>query len=226
MSCELWALGFGLLCPCRAGSSHGVALAPDWRFPLRHSQNQTAPLPPPQRRGAWSHFRRDSRGRCRGSDSAVILLCPVRHQGEEGLESGAVDWAGVELDSGGKQCCLIKALKASSLSLSFASLAFSRLSCSVSFSIRSLSLLTSKISFSSCLVRSSISRTGRQLSIDKKERQRGSDAGDSPLLGDGDGVAEDGEVVIGGEEGDQGENHSTERLGDPEAIQARPWTYG
>jgi hypothetical protein len=60
------------------------------------------------------------------------------------------------------------------------------------------------------------------LSVDKKERQRGSDAGDSPLLGDWDGVAEEGEVVIGGEEGDQGQNHSTERLGDPEAIQARP----
>jgi hypothetical protein len=61
---------------------------------------------------------------------------------------------------------------------------------------------------------------------DKNERQRGSDAGDSPLLGELEGAAVEGDVVIGGEEGNQGQNHSTERLGDPEAIQARPWTYG
>jgi hypothetical protein len=47
------------------------------------------------------------------------------------------------LDSSGKQCCSIKALKALCL-------AFSRRSCSVSFSIRSLSLFTRKISLSSC----------------------------------------------------------------------------
>jgi len=47
------------------------------------------------------------------------------------------------LHSGGKQCCLIKALKAFSL-------AFSRLSCSISFSICSLSLLTRKISHLYC----------------------------------------------------------------------------
>ena len=144
------------------------------------------------------------------------------------MESGPVDWAGVELDSGGKQCCLIKALKASSLALSFASLAFSRLSCSVSFSIRSLSLLTSKISFSICLVlssirlvRASISCTGRQLSVDKNERQRGSDAGDTPLLGDWDGVAEEGEVVIGGEEGDQGDHGAGGGLQQALAIESQ-----
>jgi hypothetical protein len=64
------------------------------------------------------------------------------------------------------------------------------------------------------------------LSIDKKERHRGSDAGDSPLLGELEGAAGEGDVVIGGEEGNQGKNHPSERLGDPEAIQARPWTYG
>jgi len=47
------------------------------------------------------------------------------HQGEEGPQSVSVDFGGLDLDSGGKQCCLIKALKASSLALSFASLAFS-----------------------------------------------------------------------------------------------------
>jgi hypothetical protein len=46
--------------------------------------------------------------------------------------------------------------------------------------------------------------------IDKNERQRGSDAGDAPLLGDGDGVAEEVEVVIGGEEGNQGQNRAAQ----------------
>jgi hypothetical protein len=57
----------------------------------------------------------------------------VRDQGQEELEPGSVGGSGVELDASGKQCCLIKALKALSL-------AFSRLSCSVSFSICSISL--------------------------------------------------------------------------------------
>ena len=148
------------------------------------------------------------------------------------MESCAVDWAGVELDSGGKQRSLIKALKAFSLALICLSRSVSFSIRKISFSIRSLSLLTRKISFSIrlvlsslCLVRASISRTGRQLSIDKKERHRGSDAGDSPLLGELECAAGEGDVVIGGEEGNQGKNHPTERLGDPEAIQARPWTY-
>jgi hypothetical protein len=74
----------------------------------------------------------------------------LTHQGEEGLQSGSVDFCGLELDSGGKQCCLIKALKASSLALSFASLAFSRLSCSVSFSICFVLSSICSICFSIC----------------------------------------------------------------------------
>jgi hypothetical protein len=38
------AASFGLLCPCRAQSSHGVALAPGWRSPLRSSHDQQPPL--------------------------------------------------------------------------------------------------------------------------------------------------------------------------------------
>ena len=79
----------------------------------------------------------------------------VGDQRQEELEPGSVGGSGVELDSSGKQCCSIKALKALCL-------AFSRLSCSVSFSIclvslaiRSLSLLTRKISLSSCFILSS-----------------------------------------------------------------------
>jgi hypothetical protein len=91
---------------------------------------------------------------------------------------------------------LIKALKALSL-------AFSRLSCSVSFTICSVSFTISAISFSIRFVRSSISRTGRQLSVDKNCRHRGSDEGDPPLLGDIEAEGADAEVVIGSEQGDQ-----------------------
>ncbi|MFM9101397.1 MAG: hypothetical protein ACKOPS_08710, partial [Cyanobium sp.] len=69
----------------------------------------------------------------------------LAQQAQEGLQSGTVGIGGIELDSGGKQRCLIKALKAFSL-------AFSRSSCSISFSICSLSFLTCKISFSICFV--------------------------------------------------------------------------
>jgi hypothetical protein len=96
-----------------------------------------------------------------------IVQQPLGHQGEEGPQSISVGWGGVELYSGGKQCCLIKALKALSLAFSSFSLAFSRLSCSVSLlicsvsfsicfvlaSICSLSLLTRKISLSISFIR-------------------------------------------------------------------------
>ncbi len=60
----------------------------------------------------------------------------VRDQYQEEPEPGSVGGCGVELESSTKQCCLIKAVKAFSL-------AFSRLSCSIS------------ISLSSCLIRCS-----------------------------------------------------------------------
>ena len=47
---------------------------------------------------------------------------------QEGLQSGAIDVCGIELDSGGKHSCLTDAFKVFSL-------AFSCLSCSISFSI-------------------------------------------------------------------------------------------
>jgi hypothetical protein len=131
---------------------------------------------------------------------------------------------------------LIKALKALSLAFSCFSLAFSRLSCSVSLlissaslSISSLSLLTRKMSLSICFVRcllcsisSSIPRTGRQLSIDKSCRHRGSDEGDAPWLGDGEAEVAEADVVIGGEQGDQAENHAAAGLQATELIEAGP----
>ena len=72
----------------------------------------------------------------------------LRQQGQEELESGSIGGIGVELDSSGKQCCLIKALKALCL-------AFSRLSCSVSFLICSISLSSCFIRSSCCILRCS-----------------------------------------------------------------------
>jgi hypothetical protein len=155
-----------------------------------------------------------------------ILQQPLAHQGNEGPQSGSIGWGGVELHSGGKQCCLIKALKALSLAFSCLSLAFSRLSCSVSLLI---SFIRCTASLSSCLERclicsisSSIPRTGRQLRVDKNCRHRGNDEKDSPLLLETDAAAEGGDVVIGGKQSDQAEDHSPAGLDGTEVIQAEP----
>jgi hypothetical protein len=114
---------------------------------------------------------------------------------------------------------LIKALKALSLAFSCLSLAFSRLSCSVSFLICSISI--------------SIPRTGRQLRVapkwravfnesDNHCRHRGSDEGDAPLLLEADVVTGDGDVVIGGIQGDQAEDQTAASLDGTEVIQAGP----
>jgi hypothetical protein len=137
------------------------------------------------------------------------------HQGKEGPQSGSVGWGGVELDSGGKQCCLIKALKALSL-------AFSRLSSSISFSI---SLVRCSVRCERCLICSisiSIPRTGRQLRVDKNDRHRGSDEGDAPLLLDADGAAGEVDVVIGGKQGDQTKDQAAAGLDGTEVIEAGP----
>jgi hypothetical protein len=91
-------------------------------------------------------------------------------------------------------------------------LAFSNLSCAISISI--------------CLVRCSISRTGRQLSIDKNERHGGSDAGDSPLLRERHASAGEGDVVIGGEQGDQSDEQARDGLQPAKPIEAWPGTRG
>ena len=157
-----------------------------------------------------------------------FAFCPTAvekllgHQGEEDSQSLPVGRGGMELHSSGKQCCLIKALKALCLAFSRLSCSVSLSICSISFSIRSLSLLTRKISLSVCLDRSSISRTGRQLSVDKNCRHRGNDAGDAPWLGDGEAMAGEGVVVIGGEKGDQAEQQAADGLDGTRWVEARP----
>jgi hypothetical protein len=60
------------------------------------------------------------------------------------------------------------------------------------------------------------------LSIDNNCRQRGSDENDSPLLLELEGAPECGDVVIGGEEGNQADGDAAEHLGHTQAIEAEP----
>ena len=92
-------------------------------------------------------------------------------------------------------------------------MAFSSLSCAISLS-------SSLVRCSICFVRCSISRTGRQLSIDKNERHGGSDAGDSPLLWNWEASAGDCDVVIGGEQRDEANDEVRDGLKPAEPIQA------
>ncbi len=142
-------------------------------------------------------------------DSRTVLESIRRNlaagQGEEGPQSGSVAGGGVELDSGGKHSRCMEAFKALDL-------AFSAFSCA--------------ISSSSSLVRCSISRTGRQFSIDNNCRHRGSDEKDSPLLLEREVAAGDVDVVIGGEQGDQAEEQAADGLTETEPIEAGPGTLG
>jgi hypothetical protein len=53
----------------------------------------------------------------------------------------------------------------------------------------------------------------------KKNRHRGNDEGDAPLLRDGEGASADGDVVIGGEQGDQAEGKAADCLGETEPVE-------
>lgn len=96
-----------------------------------------------------------------GEVSSIRLVSPGPRsdQGEEGLESSSVAVAGIEQDSGGKQNCSLQVLQAFSRALCCPNLAFSSLSCSVSFLIckilfliRSLSFHVRKIYLSICSI--------------------------------------------------------------------------
>ena len=102
---------------------------------------------------------------------------------------------------------------ASILALSSASRAFSFLSCSVSLLNCSVSLLSCSISFS-------ISGSRRQLSVCNHKRHRGNDEPDAPLLGDLEGdICREGDVVIGGKQGDEGDHDAAQGLEASRAIQ-------
>ena len=59
------------------------------------------------------------------------------------------------------------------------------------------------------------------MSVDNNDRHRGSDEGDAPLLGDGDVVPGEGDVVIGGEQSDQADGKAADRLSGTKAIQPK-----
>ena len=54
---------------------------------------------------------------------------------------------------------------------------------------------------------------------DKNERHRGSDEPDAPLLREREGAGGEGDVVIGGEQSDQGDHNSADGLDPALAIQ-------
>jgi hypothetical protein len=60
------------------------------------------------------------------------------------------------------------------------------------------------------------------LSVDKNCRQRGNDERDPPLLLEVEGAAGEGDVVIGGEQGNQAEGDAAEHLEHTQAIKAQP----
>jgi hypothetical protein len=60
------------------------------------------------------------------------------------------------------------------------------------------------------------------IGYDNNCRQRGSDENDSPLLLERDGAAEDADMVIGGEQGNQAEGDAAEHMEHAEAIEAQP----
>jgi hypothetical protein len=61
------------------------------------------------------------------------------------------------------------------------------------------------------------------LSIDKNCRQRGNDERDSPLLLELERATGEGDVVIGGEQGDQAEHETAQGLNEAQAVEAWPW---
>jgi hypothetical protein len=59
------------------------------------------------------------------------------------------------------------------------------------------------------------------LSIDNQNRHRGSDEPDAPSLGELEpGTGGEGDVVIGGKQGDQAEEQAADGLGEADAIEA------
>ncbi len=57
------------------------------------------------------------------------------------------------------------------------------------------------------------------MSIDKNDRQRGSDEPDAPLLLEGEVTAGEGDVVIGGKQSDQGDHAAAEGFQQAFAIE-------
>jgi hypothetical protein len=129
-------------------------------------------------------------------------------QAQQSLEFAAVACGGVELE--GKSASIKSISECIQLS-------------------NALSLFSCSISLSSCFVLCSeraicISTTGsrRQLSIRKNERKGESDEPDTPLLGEGENSAWEGDVVIGRKESDQANNTANDGFQQSFAIEPQP----
>jgi hypothetical protein len=109
---------------------------------------------------------------------------------------------------------------ASILALSSASRAFSLLSCADSILSRSDSFSICADSFLSCSISLSIAGSRRQLSVCNHKRHRGNDEPDAPLLGDLEGgICREGDVGIGGKQGDEGDHDAAQGLEASRPIQ-------
>ena len=94
-----------------------------------------------------------------------------------------------------------------------------------SASIKSISeciQLSNASSLSSCILRCSATGSRRQLSIRKNERKGESDEPDTPLLGEGENSAWEGDVVIGRKESDQANNTANDGFQQSFAIEPKP----
>jgi len=133
-------------------------------------------------------------------------------QGQQALELAPVMGGGVELEGKSASIKSISDSIQASNALSFFSCSVSFLSCSISLLSRLRSICRSIPFSSSSLSRISLSGSRRQLSIDKNEWKRDSDEPDAPLLLEEYDVAEEVDVVIGGEQRNESNHKASDSL--------------
>ena len=152
-----------------------------------------------------------------GQTSTAIQLSHYRaiEQRQQSLERAAIAGGGVELE--GKSASIKSISECIQLSN-----ALSLFSCSISFSIRSVSLLSCFVLRSERSICISLAGSRRQLSIRKNERKGESDEPDAPLLLERELAVGEGDVVIGGEERDQANNTANDGFKNCLAVKSEP----
>ena len=150
------------------------------------------------------------------SSTAIQLSHPwAVEQVQQSLERAAIAGGGVELE--GKSASIKSISECIQLSN-----ALSLFSCSISFSIRSVSLLSCFVLRSERSICISLAGSRRQLSIRKNERKGESDEPDAPLLLERELAVGEGDVVIGGEERDQANNSANKGFQQGFAVEPQP----
>ena len=152
-----------------------------------------------------------------GQTSTAIQLSHYRaiEQRQQSLERAAIAGGGVELE--GKSASIKSISECIQLSN-----ALSLFSCSISFSIRSVSLLSCFVLRSERSICISLAGSRRQLSIRKNERKGESDEPDAPLLLEREPAVGEGDLVIGGEERDQANNSANKGFQQGFAVEPQP----